>query len=126
MLRRKFLHGGVIRLSGVVLSHIAIKLVHVSSSRLSGRHSQYSQCRIVDSIFDGMLFNTERGVSGDEGGVSREQGKGEGLRARNGEEGGLNLVRWNGLSKVAGVIMLGAGKKKMLRSELRFESEEDT
>lgn len=97
---------------------------HVSSSRSSGRLSQYSQCKIVDNIFEGMLFRTESGVSGDEGGVSIEHGNGEGLRALNGEEGSLNFPRGKLSWKEAKA--LGAGKKNIFRSELRFESEEKT
>uniref|UniRef100_A0A2M4DBL4 Putative secreted protein n=1 Tax=Anopheles darlingi TaxID=43151 RepID=A0A2M4DBL4_ANODA len=95
------------RASGIVLSHMLISCMQVSSSSCSGKHSQYSQCSIVASMFDGRWLSTESGVSGDDGGVSSvELGKGEGLRARNrpGEAGGLNLTRHVAAFTVAGVV----------------------
>lgn len=62
-----------------------INFSSVSSSKLCGKQSAYSQCKIGESINDGKLYKIETGVNGEEGGVSKNDGNGEGLRTRYGD-----------------------------------------
>jgi len=55
----------------------------------------------------GRLHSTPTGVSGDDGGVSMELGKGEGLRARYGDSGGLRMLQM--ARPVVGGMGVGVG-----------------
>lgn len=82
-----FRQGSTILFNGIVLSAKLINFFNVSSSKLAGKHSEYSHWKIGVNINAGSVCRTAIGVNGDDGGVSKNPDN-NGLRARYGDNGG--------------------------------------
>lgn len=83
-------HGSIILFSGVMFEASVISFSHVSSSKFDGKHSAYSHCNIGFSRKYGKFCSTLSGVSGDDGGVSKNDEHSHGLLQRYGDNGDLH------------------------------------